>query len=101
MRIPLLARSIAGTVAYTTISIGMITLPLAMVTSILNCTPFFTAVIVALFLKKCISMYEGVAMIGSFLGVILIAFGTPNGENTQNEQLQALNNSILVDLTVN
>lgn len=87
MKAPLLARSIAGTIAYTTISIGMMTLPLAMVTSILNCTPFFTALLVALFLKKCISVYELIAMVGSFIGVLLIAFGAPAGEDTQQQKL--------------
>ena len=82
MRLPLLARSISGTIAYTTISIGMMTLPLAMVFSILNCTPFITAILVALFLKKCISIYELFAMVGSFIGVIMIAYGAPEGENT-------------------
>ena len=75
---PLLVRSISGTISFTTLSIGLMTMPLAIFTVIFNCTPFFTAILAYFYLKESISHCEVVAMIGSFIGVMFIAIATPD-----------------------
>jgi len=46
-------------------------------TILLNCAPFYTAVIAYFFLNETISAFEIIAMVCSFFGVALIAFANP------------------------
>jgi len=75
-----MVRAFAGTISFTTMSIGLMTLPLAIFSTIFNSAPFVTALLAHFYLKESISIVEVVAMIGSFIGVVLIAVSTPEDD---------------------
>ena len=74
---PLITRSIVGTIAFGTTSIGLMVLPLSIFNILFNCAPFFTAILAWCYLKETISYVQNIAMFGSFIGVIFIALGMP------------------------
>jgi len=75
-----MVRAFAGTISFTTVNIGLMTLPLAIFCTIANSAPFLTALGAHFYLKESISAVEVVAMIGSFIGVVLIAVSTPEDD---------------------
>lgn len=80
---PIMVRAVAGQGAFLLLSVGIMTVPVTLFIIMLNCTPFLTAILAAIFLKESISCWEYVAMVGSFCGVVLIALSAPGGDNEQ------------------
>jgi drug/metabolite transporter (DMT)-like permease len=87
---PLIVRSVAGTFSFTFLAVGLMTLPMSVFTMLFNCTPFFTAFLASYYLKESLTWIEIVAMIGSFGGICLIAFGVPDEEDQQTGSMNTL-----------
>jgi drug/metabolite transporter (DMT)-like permease len=49
---PMMVRAWMGTIAFTTTSIGLMTLPLSVFNILFNCSPFFTAILCHFYLKE-------------------------------------------------
>jgi len=95
---PIMIRAAAGQGTFLLLSIGIMTVPVTLFIIMLNCTPFFTAILAAIFIKENISGWEYVAMVGSFCGVILIAISAPGGEGEQ-ERLEMLDSTLLASFS--
>ena len=74
----LLIRSLAGSIGLLFVCLGIMTLTLTAFSILLNCAPFFTAILAHFFIGDSIGWYDVVAMVGSFVGIVLIAMADPD-----------------------
>ena len=75
-------RSTGLSITICLIGSSLLVLPVTIMNVIINCTPFFTAILSYFFLSDKLTPCEILAMIISFSGVILIAYATPEIEST-------------------
>jgi drug/metabolite transporter (DMT)-like permease len=99
LRAPVFYRSAGLATTIGLIGSALLVLPVTILNVIINCTPFFTAILAHFFLSDKLTKCEIVAMILSFSGVVLIAYATPDSESTgasakQANALQNLENPI-------
>jgi len=94
LRAPVFYRSAGLTTTIGLIGSALLVLPVTILNVIINCTPFFTAILSHFFLSDKLTKCEIIAMVLSFSGVVLIAYATPDSEATgaSGKQASALNN---------
>ena len=68
----LFLRGLAGSVALIMFFFSLQNLPLATAITLQNLAPIFTIIMSALFLKEKLSLYQMIAFVGAFIGVVLI-----------------------------
>lgn len=78
--LPLICRSIAGTISFFTVSLAVKNLPLTLFQILYNTLPFMIAIIVFIWLCERISKFEFAAMCFCFSGIILVAIYAPEQE---------------------
>ena len=80
----LLLRSLCGSIGLIFVVLGMTTLTLTTFSILLNCSPFFTALLAYLWVGDKMTCYDIFAMIGSFCGIIVIALADPDASSVSN-----------------
>ena len=78
LRQAVLYRSIGLSATVCLVGIALLVLPVTITNVIINCTPFFTAILSYFFLSDKLTTCEILAMFISFSGVVLIAYATPD-----------------------
>ena len=70
-------RCVYSVIAVYFIMISLQALPLVVFLLIMNCDSFFTAIFQYFVLKKPLKVFEIVAMVGCYTGIVIIVYGTP------------------------
>ena len=73
-------RCISGTVSFVMLTYSLQMLPIFIVNVIRNTMPFWTSLLVYLFLKDKVSKYDLVCMVGCFIGVVVIGLSKYGGD---------------------
>ena len=77
-------------IGYTTFTFAMSMVPLIVLQVIFNMAPFWTNLIDWFYLKEYLTMFELVALILSFIGVLLITFSSPNSSEDSPKSVTGL-----------
>jgi drug/metabolite transporter (DMT)-like permease len=77
-----MVRSYTGVAANLILGIGIMVTPLVVANVICNLSPFFTVLMSYCYLKESFLKIEILAMVISFSGIGLLAYGTPSEGNS-------------------
>ena len=75
-------RCIVGTVGFASFTIAMKYIPLSVFFIIFNSNPFTTALLGYFWLKERLSLFEIVAMLCAFIGIIMMSLSHPTDDAT-------------------
>jgi drug/metabolite transporter (DMT)-like permease len=89
LKLILLARCFLGSVNFLVIAIALKTLPLSISTIIMSTNPFMTALLQYFWTKQMITVYDGVSMVGSFIGIIVIGLTAPKASDVPTSESDA------------
>ena len=66
-------RGLAGTIAFAALTLSVKHVPLSIFQVLQNILPFLTALLACIFLKETITLFEFIAMILCFAGIVIVA----------------------------